>query len=141
MPDGMEQATCAHCGAAVRENTTFCYNCGKRLAPESDVVPSVEIDAANDADLNDESDKAFPPSAAEIKPEKPLSESIKVPKAEEEGISRAAEERKKARTKKRKVKEYRWQPESGRNELWLLIASVVILALAVVIVLMTVGVR
>src|SRR5262245_38888795 len=96
----VDKPTCKNCGADVRENTQFCYNCGKSIdgsaetEPEENVPPTVqEVEANTKAALDD--------LAAKFKVDEP---------PEEKKLARAAEERKRARVERRRPREYRWEP-------------------------------
>lgn len=112
----LEKEKCGECGVDVREGTTFCYNCGARVAGETqaieaepDTVPEVAEDAAasNGGNSNAESDK----------------------------LAAAATKRKRARVSHRKTAEYVWEPAPADNARLALVIAVVmfVLALGVVV--------
>jgi uncharacterized Zn finger protein (UPF0148 family) len=105
-----EKSACAKCGAEVREGTAFCYACGTAVAgkpePAGDVSKTVQLDA----------------NGSEPSIEKPA----------EDKLTKAREERKKARVHQRKTVEYTWEPVEDMR--LTLLAVIVITALVAVIV-------
>lgn len=98
-----EKAVCDKCGADVREDTAFCYNCGGMIGGE--------VTKDN----------------TEILPELPV-----VPK--EEKMSRAAEQRRKARVDLRKSNEYTWEPTQTSPLVLIVAVLIAVAALAIVFV-------
>ena len=104
----LEKAVCVNCGEDVREGTSFCYNCGKKIAV--DPVDTVEASTEPTRAEND------------------------IPVGEQ--LTRAAEQRRKARVGQRKPKEYVWEPNEDSR--FVLLSTVVIAILALVVVLLMV---
>lgn len=125
MPDAViEKQTCAKCDVEIRENTSFCYNCGSPIVAEivgsisipteptgNGVSPAVEVETK--AALND------------------LAERFRVDEEDDDKLATAAAERRKARIRSRKSIQYVWEPideDSGRFFLHLAIAVAAIVA-------------
>ncbi len=108
-----EKAVCDKCKAEVREGTTFCYNCGAQVAAPEAAKPLVETPVGDKVE-----DKAD---------DTPTSE---------EKLSRAAEQRRKARVSQRKSNEYTWEPTPDSP--LVLIIAVLVAAVAFAIVFVTV---
>lgn len=131
MPEAMiEKETCGKCGVDVRENTSFCYNCGARVSSEEPVEEisessngkpeTAEVDAETRAALDD------------------LAEKFRIDPEEDHRLAKAAEERRKARVRQRKSAQYTWEPDEGGRNLLLIAITAVIVFFAGMIVLLTV---
>ena len=115
-----EKAVCGKCGVDLREGTTFCYNCGAKV----EEIPVV--------DLAKDVDEAIPMPTADD-----LTEPGKVGEGPDDGKhSRAADERRKARSGLRRSKQYTWEPSEDSR--FPIIASVVIAVIAFTVVFVTV---
>ena len=128
MPEAtIEKAVCEKCGADVRENTVFCYNCGSPLAegqtspdPESNgSVPSA--DAETKAALDDLAEKMS------------ITES-----ADGDKLAKAAAERKKARVIQRRSREFVWEPIGDTSGRLIVLVAILIAMIVAVIVFLTV---
>lgn len=96
----LEKEVCSKCGVDVRENTTFCYNCGNKVATEPEGGSSANGDAVETAVIADAKE------------------------SDEKKLSRAADERRKARVNQRRSNEYVWEP-GGDFRLTLLVALLI----------------
>ena len=124
----VEKESCKECGAEVRDNTVFCYNCGSRVVnedadkaasipPDMNGVETTESDAAKQAALAD------------------LEKRFRIDEEEDDRLAKAAAERRKARVTNRKITQFVWQPRQDAN-LWFLILTVVIVSLSAIAVLL-----
>jgi uncharacterized membrane protein YvbJ len=109
---------CSNCGAAVRENTFFCYNCGQKIAADVDkkTVDESEARAALSA----------------------IAEKIEEDEKGSKCLEAAAKERKRSRATKRKKTEIIWEPEPGRSNIFIAAVTILIALLAFVTVFMMV---
>lgn len=129
MPETViDKEVCPKCGAAVRENTQFCYNCG---AP---VGLADQNGTASDEDPEEARKAAIAELEARFKIDEPTPES-------EDKLAKAAEERKKARVERRKPKEYRWEPAATVSLGQLMLLSVLVALIVFGLVLFTVWIR
>lgn len=117
-----EKAICENCGVEVRENTSFCYNCGISVVPE----PLPE-----EFGLQDEAEDVDPQTKAALDD---LAERLKKGEEDDEKLAKAAAERRKARVKQRKPKEYTWEPEEEGVGIKMLVAIGAIILISGVIV-------
>lgn len=106
----LEKEVCGKCGVDVRENTLFCYNCGNQVASDSKDDPSSNGDGSE--------------AAVATKPDAKA--------AGEKKLSRAAEERRKARVSQRKSNEYVWEPGGDFRLTFLVAILITVVAGAVV---------
>jgi predicted amidophosphoribosyltransferase len=126
MVETVEKEVCRECGVDVRENTTFCYNCGSRVAelPAATVPESngsePEVDAETRAALDD------------------LAEKFKIDEEADNRLAKAAAERKKARLSQRRSNEYTWAPVEDRSSGLILLVALLITVITAVIVFLTV---
>ncbi len=112
----VKQKTCNNCGAEVRENTMFCYNCGSGVGEAPVVEPEVETNGvATEADSETQAALAD------------LAGRFKIEEVEDDGkLAKAASERRKARIKHRKPAEFVWEPaEDSANRVVVLLAILV----------------
>lgn len=118
----LEKAVCEKCGVDVRENTSFCYNCGNPVkSPEPEPVletkpEAKEEDAASKAALED------------------LAERFRMEDAPGEKLAKAAAERRKARVAQRKPKVDVWEPTDESSSVLLLVLSLIITGIAAAVV-------
>ncbi len=108
-----DKAVCGKCDAEVREGTTFCYNCGAQVAAPEVAAPveKTSVDEIVEEKTDDTATSG-------------------------EKLSRAAEQRRKARVSQRKSNEYTWEPTPDSP--LVLIIALVIAAVALAIVFVTV---
>ena len=104
-----EKAVCDKCKAEVREGTTFCYNCGAQVAGPEVFEPLAETTVDDKVEENAD-DSA----------------------TSEEKLSRAAEQRRKARVSQRKSNEYTWEPSDDTRITFLITVVIAAVALAIV---------
>ena len=122
MPDTIVKADCETCGADVRENTLYCYNCGGKL----DVAVALDANGSTTADdntkvaLDDLADKLSHGSESDVE------------------LAKAATERKKARVMHRKSLEYKWEPRDDTPVLPLMFAAIIAFAALLVVILLVV---
>ena len=115
-----EKAVCEKCGVEVRDGTTFCYNCGASLEKKSVI--------------DDEMAAIWNRDGIEAKPaNEELAAATKIDDASADGkLSRAAEQRRKARVSQRKTKEYTWEPADDSRFVMLIALLIAAIALGVV---------
>ena len=121
MPEAItEKAVCEKCGADVRDGTMFCYNCGTSLEKKSVI--------------DDEMAAIWNRDGIEAKPEnEELASVTKIDDASADGkLSRAAEQRRKARVSQRKTNEYTWEPADDSRFVMLIALLIAAIALGVV---------
>lgn len=120
----LEKATCENCGADVRENTQFCYNCGRKFAVAETITNGTEP-----AVMSDEARTALDDLAARFKIDETASENK---------LALAAAERKKARVAPKKPKEVIWEVDETRSGVFMFCLSLFIFTLVAVVVFITV---
>jgi len=108
----LEKPVCAKCGAEVRDGTAYCYACGAAV---------VEM-KVGEGDLDLDTTRQIETNGSEPSVEEP----------EEDKLSKAREERRKARVSQRKPVEYTWEPVDDTR--WTVVAAIVITAFVAVIV-------
>lgn len=125
MPDAViEKQTCAKCDVEIRENTTFCYNCGSPIVAEIVGWLSNSKEPVGNgvsATVEDETKAALDD----------LAKRFRVDEEDDDKLATAAAERRKARIRSRKSIQYVWEPvddDSGRFFLLLAIGVAVIAA-------------
>lgn len=125
----VEKEICENCGADVRENTLFCYNCGSRVA-ETDPGPIAKPEEPADVGSS-EAESALADLAKKIKIEPPSEDEVK--------RSKAAADRKKARGGPRKQRQVTWEPadEDGPNRILLLVSLLIAVMAGAVVFVMT----
>lgn len=121
----VENAVCVKCGVDVRENTTFCYNCGTPVA-ESEF--DVETEFNGDGVVDDKTKSALDDLAGRLK----------LDEDEDKKLAKAAAERKKARVNQRKPKEFTWESSEDSSNGMLVVVALVIALLAGIMVFLTV---
>lgn len=119
----VEQAACQECGAAVRENTIFCYSCGTRLAPddvkEADTIPENGV-----GDARDDTRAALDELAVKLKADE----------TDDDKLAKAAAQRKKARVRRHRPKEVVWEPiDDSANGIIVVVAVLTALAAGVIV--------
>ena len=123
----LEKRDCANCGAEVRPDTQFCYNCGKEL---SSAAPDEPV--GSEKAETDEKD----PGLVEL--ERALAASRIVPSESQTKIEAAAAERRRSRSGLRKPLEIVWDGDPGGSS-WIYLISVgVIFVLVLLTVVVTV---
>ncbi len=128
MPEAtIEKAVCEKCGADVRENTVFCYNCGSPLTeagtsavPDSNGV-GPEANAETRAALDDLAEKMSNTESADGNK-----------------LAKAAAERKKARVIQRRSREFVWEPTGDSSGQFIILFAILIAVIVAVIVFLTV---
>ena len=112
----VEKTICKSCGADVREGTLFCYNCGKRVAEEP-VAEAADPGKSNGDAVDEEIARRF--RVDEEPPDK---------------LAAAAAKRKKSRAGLRKPSEMVWEPADGNSSSLFVVITIVITAIAAIIV-------
>ena len=143
----VEKTVCEECGVDVRENTLYCYNCGSRI---DEPPPSMQLNEVSEEDPNvesepierpDELDETASVGGINTKGREALEElarriRIDDPSDDAGKIARAAADRKRSRSAKRKGVEYVWEPvDEPPGRLFLVFVGLIVLlsAFAVVI--------
>ena len=120
----LEKATCGNCGADVRENTQFCYSCGKRFTEVSTEINGPELEA-----MSGEARTALDDLAAKLRTDDAESE---------DKLALAAANRKKARVAPKRREKIVWETEDTSSGVFIFIVSVFIFVLAAAAVFVTV---
>ena len=119
----VKNETCQQCGAEVRVNSQFCYNCGGSLAAETglkDLPPLVE---SNNGDAK---------RISKLEPVEPSELPISEPAIQEEPkLKSAATMRRKSKTSEPKKVEIIWEEHENAPNLWFILAAVVLTLFAV----------
>lgn len=126
------EAVCEKCGADVRENTAFCYNCG------TPVVETEPIVDEPDEILIEESNGDYPAEDATKSALDDLAERLKLDEEADDKLAKAAAERKKARVKQRKPKEFTWESSEDSSGGLLVVVALLISLVAGIVVFLTV---
>lgn len=119
----LEKAVCEKCGVDVRENTSFCYNCGNSFADAA-----AEANGAETLMMSDDARTALDDLAARFKADDDETA---------DRIKLAAAERKKARVKPKRQKEEVWQAGDGRSGRAFFAISLVIFLIVAAVVFIT----
>ncbi len=126
----IEEEACEECGAVVRENTLFCYNCGSSLegSPVDDDLPPIEAPVEVPVEVSDNGKAALEQLAQKLDAEE---------RDNAELLAQAAAERKKARVKPRKRREIVWEAVgSDRERLFVYITLLIVTISAAIVFLM-----
>ena len=122
-----DKGSCSDCGVGIRENTSFCYNCGSRLVAESraDVVATKV--RALEVSENAETDSSEPGNVTRD-PLEELADRLRSDDdaSKTEKLAQAAEKRKIARVKKRRSNEFAWEPMVDERPIIFLMISIMI---------------
>lgn len=118
----IEKTVCDSCGADVRENTLFCYNCGNKLeiASPSETNGVESADNETKAALDELADKLSHGSESDTQ------------------LANAASERKKARVTQRKRNEFTWEPRDDSQLPAIMFSAAVAMAALIVVILLVV---
>lgn len=122
---------CQHCGAEVRPNTQFCYNCGGSLATEIENVPIAQnIVESNNGNESKPTSKLKLEDALVAPIPKP--EVVEESKIEEETkLKSAATMRRKSKVFQPKRVEVIWEEYENAPDLWFVLAAVLLTLLAI----------
>lgn len=136
----VDKEVCIACGMDIRENTLFCYNCGRKIyntGPSNGAgietlrpvkKPTGELETPSRSPLDENAKAAL----------EGLSERIRQGSVStgDEAIALAAEKRKKARSSKRRSQEFTWEPVDGPPDrlLLVIVAAIALLATAAVVI-------
>jgi len=118
----IDKSKCSDCGADVRENTQFCYNCGKSVNVDTALPANGE---PSDEAADDRAKAALDDLAAKLRLDETQAE---------DKLARAAEERKRSRVERRRSKEYRWEPIEGGSTIRLLLVAILVPAFVLFVV-------
>jgi hypothetical protein len=153
----LEKETCQACGANARRNSTFCYNCGSAMAPETNAKTEnyvgvtvgdalkrenlKEDSEANKQRITNKLDEPIPkPTNLPINTTK-LNDA-KNPVAEKEyNLKTAAELRQEAKTALNKPVKISWQEPSNAPNIWFVIATIILTLFAVGILIAMIYIR
>ena len=108
-----EKQVCEGCGADVRENTAFCYNCGSSVG---EVLASNDVAAEKSAETKAALDE--------------LAARFKIDEEEDGRLAKAAAERRKARVSNRKSLKYEWQPTDEAPNFLFIVLTILISVVA-----------
>ena len=117
-----EKTVCKTCGADVRDNTLFCYNCGTKLEDETPVE-------ANGATITDVNSKAALDE---------LADKLSHGSESDDELTKAATQRKKARVMHRKRNEFTWEPREDSALLPIVFSAFIAFVALIVVVLLVV---
>jgi len=109
----IDKQKCGNCGSDVRDNTQFCYNCGKSTLPDVPAEPESNGATAKKPGES-EAKAALDELAAKLSREQANPDNK---------LAKAAEERKRARVERRRTKDYRWEPIEDTSALRLVLAA------------------
>lgn len=127
------EAVCEKCGADVRENTAFCYNCGTPVVVEAEPALEEVESAIDDASIGEEPSDDATKSALDD-----LAERLKLDEEADNKLARAAAERKKARVKQRKSNEFRWESSEDSAGGMVVVVALLVSLVAGIVVFLTV---
>ena len=131
MPEvSVEEKVCAKCGAEVRRDTQFCYNCGESV--EEEAIPSPADTSLTVAPLT----ASTPPVLDNAQTNGQLS-----PAMDDQKLASAASLRRKGRAPRRKTTEVFWEPLGNRANLPLIISTIVFAIFTVVVILLALSSR
>ncbi|MCY7376563.1 MAG: zinc ribbon domain-containing protein [Pyrinomonadaceae bacterium] len=120
---------CQTCGADVRENSLFCYNCGGSVAP--DVVMSLRDSPKNAALKNGDAPKQTTKLKLE---EKPADAPIPKPAIQAEPeLKSAASMRRKSKLVQPKRIEVIWEEHENAPNGWFILAAILLTLFAVAV--------
>lgn len=123
----IEKAVCEKCGADVRENTVFCYNCGSPLS-EAGTLPVPDSNGSGPK-ANARTQAALDDLAEKMSNTEP---------ADGNKLAKAAAERKKARVIQRRPREFVWEPVEDSSSRLVVLFAILIAVIVGVIVFLTV---
>ena len=133
-----ENTGCSTCGAAVRENTQFCYNCGSSLRsdPETSKDPADSYASRNGTalDINEPGPEPEPEPGPQPDPKADPEDKAAV--SESEVRAKAAAARRRSRVERRKPRDYTWEPVEYDSPLKLLVLAAGIFLLVLTLVVM-----
>ena len=123
----MEKEKCQSCGADVREDTLFCYNCGKSVAAEPTSSDEREIET------NGSNSDAI--AGADSDADKELARLFRIDELPpEDKLASAAAERRKARSSQRRRREIVWESgDESSNRLYVLITLLITVIAAAIV--------
>jgi len=116
----LEKETCRSCGVDVREDTAFCYNCGKPVAPQTKEVPLMASEPNGTAE-----DSAVEKPGSDL--QKDLERMFGTEKiSSQDRLAVAAAERKKARIFQQKPRQLVWiSADETSNRVYMLITLLI----------------
>jgi cobalamin biosynthesis Mg chelatase CobN len=155
-----EVQVCENCGADIRLNAAFCYNCGSQVVPD-DMVDAVNSGSVSNAWFKEsitehknepiQEKKIVDKSGIELTPlavaEPPIVETETKVTAEEKVEEKpkptktASSMRQKPKFTPRKQVEVTWEAPQGTSNVWFLIVAFILLVLAVSLVLAMLYIR
>jgi hypothetical protein len=132
-----EQRVCPKCEAEVRPNTAFCYNCGGSFSQKETAQPVAD---ETPRPVGEE----IPPPVPEDKTARPTAVAEKVEAKETlpaPGLRSASDIRRRERTSVREPRKVKWEPREDKANIQLIIATVVILAFSVIVIVLALYLR
>lgn len=127
----VKKKTCKKCGADVREQTLFCYNCGNRVARAPAVAATLAKVESNGAVAGNDAETraALEELAGRFKIDDDVGDGR---------LAKAAEERKKARVRPRQRVEFGWEQADDPGNWRLVLLAVLISVISAAAVFLTV---
>jgi uncharacterized OB-fold protein len=114
----VQEPVCGKCGAEVRPDTAFCYNCGASVTGEAEASPNGQLVVENRESVVTNGASA---KLEDRRPSPPKYES-------------AAGLRRRSRLESRKPVEVTWEPETESVNLTFVIASICLLVVAIILI-------
>lgn len=135
MPDILvEDRTCRACGAEIRADTQYCYNCGEQLkACEKNQASSDAVSTVDDAGTGSMSLQGLSTGDSPLESSSRNGNPALNTVAADSPLQSAASLRRKPRSAERRTIEVTWEPATGSNVL-LIVATVLLLLFTVVMV-------
>jgi hypothetical protein len=132
----VEKEICDECGADVRENSQFCYNCGTPRENDTTVAAGTdEIGVETDAVTENGNSAASASKAALDDLAAKLSSNEST---DDEKLAQAAEHRRRARVVRRQPKQFVWEPVDDMHGIRILLLAILVAAGAAAIVFITI---
>lgn len=132
----VKNSTCRHCGADVRPDTQFCYNCGGAIALAAEAVPQRETAVNTPLRENivenvngDSSKKTNKLDIADV-----MGKPIEKPEViEETELKSAASMRRKSKIIQPKKVEVIWEEHENAPNVWFILVAVILTIFAAVV--------
>jgi hypothetical protein len=136
----LEKESCNFCGIDVRENTAFCYNCGKPVgenAPAAPATPVVEdpIEKGIEMPIGALDEHISDPGL------KDLAERLKREEEDAAKLTEAANKRRKSRSQRSKVKGIVWEPVDDSDHKQPILFTALILVISALAVFLAVYIK
>ncbi len=124
----VKNEVCRHCGADVRPNSQFCYNCGGALAAATaaNTKDSPKIVEPNNGDSSKQTTK--------LKLAEPSAVPLSKPEIQEDSqLKSAASMRRKSKIYQPKQVEIIWEEPENAPNVWFILAAIVLTLFAVAV--------